>query len=119
MQGIIEEEKIDSFNIPFYATSPREVKFEVEKEGSFIIDLLEVSEINCNACYDGFIDDSEAFDNLAKCIRSVTEPMLVRHFGESIMDEVFERYKKNITHGVSREKTVCINVTVSMTKKAL
>ena len=49
MQGLIDEEKMDSFNIPQYAPSPTEVKCEVEKEGSFTINRLEVSEVNWNA----------------------------------------------------------------------
>ncbi|CBI17466.3 unnamed protein product, partial [Vitis vinifera] len=48
-EGLIDEEKMDSFNIPQYAPSPTEVKCEVEKEGSFTINRLEVSEVNWNA----------------------------------------------------------------------
>ncbi|CBI17473.3 unnamed protein product, partial [Vitis vinifera] len=48
-EGLIDEEKMDSFNIPQYTPSPAEVKCEVEKEGSFTINRLEVSEVNWNA----------------------------------------------------------------------
>ncbi|KAF2302335.1 hypothetical protein GH714_034133 [Hevea brasiliensis] len=34
LEGIIEEEKFDSFNIPQYTPSPFEVQSEIEKEGS-------------------------------------------------------------------------------------
>ena len=47
LQGIIKEEKLDTFNIPLYTPSPSEVKLEVLKEGSFAINRLEVSEVNC------------------------------------------------------------------------
>ncbi|KAK3418767.1 hypothetical protein EUGRSUZ_H03334 [Eucalyptus grandis] len=45
-EGLIEEEKLDSFNVPYYPPSPKEVHREVEKQGSFSIDCLEVFEVN-------------------------------------------------------------------------
>ncbi|GMY12104.1 S-adenosyl-L-methionine:benzoic acid/salicylic acid carboxyl methyltransferase 3-like [Fagus crenata] len=44
-EGLIEEDKMDSFNIPNYTPSPSEVEFEVLKGGYFSIDRLEVSEV--------------------------------------------------------------------------
>ncbi|KAF5817955.1 putative caffeine synthase [Helianthus annuus] len=35
--GLVEKEKIDSFNAPYYAPSPEEVKCQVENEGSFVV----------------------------------------------------------------------------------
>jgi len=32
-QGIIKEEQLETFNIPYYTPSPSEVKLEVLKEG--------------------------------------------------------------------------------------
>ena len=48
VQGLIEEKKLDEFNIPQYTPSPREVKELVENEGSFSIDRLEVTRVNWN-----------------------------------------------------------------------
>lgn len=45
MQGLVEEEKIDSFNAPYYAASPEETEFVVETDGSFLVDRLETFEI--------------------------------------------------------------------------
>ncbi|XP_054779952.1 salicylate carboxymethyltransferase-like [Prosopis cineraria] len=44
-KGIIEEEEVDSFNIPQYTPSPFEVEEEVMKEGSFVINRIEVSSV--------------------------------------------------------------------------
>ncbi|KAL0367511.1 UNVERIFIED_CONTAM: Salicylate carboxymethyltransferase [Sesamum radiatum] len=76
-QGLIEEEKLGSFNIPQYTPSLSEVKTEVEKEGSFTINRLQVSEIAWAAC-------GGCGYNVAKCMRSVAEPLLVGHFGELV-----------------------------------
>lgn len=95
---------MDSFNIPQQNTSPKEVQLEVEKEGSFKIDHLEVSEVNQNVVYDGLNNDSEAFyEELGRyaaiCVRAIS------HFGKSIIWEVFRRYTKIMTSRMSQEKT--------------
>ncbi|KAK2998870.1 hypothetical protein RJ639_022880 [Escallonia herrerae] len=98
-EGFIEEEKLNSFNIPKYTPCPAELKTEVEKEGSFAIDRLEVSEVNWNANDDKLCPSDELKDggyNVAKCMRAVAEPILASHFGKTIMDEVFRRYREII-----------------------
>ncbi|XP_057499269.1 S-adenosyl-L-methionine:benzoic acid/salicylic acid carboxyl methyltransferase 3-like [Actinidia eriantha] len=119
-EGLIEEEMMDSFNIPQYTPSPTEVKREIEKEGSFTVDRLEVSSVEWSACgnnispSNGFKDDGY---NVAKCMRAVAEPLLASHFGEAIIDEVFRRYKEIITDRMAKETTEFFNVTVSMIRK--
>jgi len=126
LQGIIKEEQVDSFNIPQYTPSPSEVKLEVLKEGSFAMNRVEVSAVNWN----GFDDwnaldfESERFEsigdggyNVAQCMRAVAEPMLVSHFGEDIIEEVFSRYQQILADRMSKEKTQFFNVTVLLTRK--
>ncbi|XP_020229915.1 salicylate carboxymethyltransferase isoform X1 [Cajanus cajan] len=131
LEGIIKEEQLDTFNIPQYTPSPSEVKLEVLKEGSFALSRLEVSEVNWNW---NSIDDWNStldfeFDrsdeslgnggyNVAQCMRAVAEPMLISHFGEAIIEEVFSRYQKILNDRISKEKTEFINVTVLLTRKA-
>uniref|UniRef100_A0A5B7B8V2 Putative Salicylate O-methyltransferase n=1 Tax=Davidia involucrata TaxID=16924 RepID=A0A5B7B8V2_DAVIN len=119
-EGIIEEEKMDSFNIPQYTPSPIEVKSEVQNEGSFAVDRLEVTEVNWNAYANEFCP-SDAFKdggyNVAKCMRAVAEPLLVSHFGEDIIDQVFHRYREIVASRISKERTEFVNVVVSLTKK--
>lgn len=93
----------------------------MEKEGSFVIDCLEVSEVNWDASIgdnrSSISKEVEQGYHMGKCMRSVAEPMLLSHFGESIMDEVFERYTNNIKISMLKEKPKLVNVTVSMTRK--
>ncbi|GAU31234.1 hypothetical protein TSUD_210910 [Trifolium subterraneum] len=126
LQGIIDEEKLDSFNIPNYYPSPLEVKLEVLTEGSFTINKLEVSEVNWNGR-----DDWNAFDlesgkpkslkdngyNMAHCMRAVTEPLLVSHFGKDVIKDIFDRYKRILTDRMSKERTKFTNLTISLIKK--
>ncbi|CAJ1942507.1 unnamed protein product [Sphenostylis stenocarpa] len=125
-EGIIKEEEVDSFNIPQYTPSPSEVKLEVLKEGSFCMKCLEVSEVNWNVFDDWNAAEfeSERCDsvgdggyNVAQCMRAVAEPLLVSHFGEDIIQEVFSRYQQILADRMSKEKTKFINVTILLTKK--
>ncbi|XP_019435415.1 PREDICTED: salicylate carboxymethyltransferase-like [Lupinus angustifolius] len=126
LEGKIKEKEIDTFNIPYYTPSPSEVKLEVLKEGSFTINLLEVSEVNLNA-YDTWntleyeSQSCESFNdgayNVAQCIRAGTEPLLVSHFGEAIIEEVFSRYQEILNDHMSNEKIVFIYVTILLTRK--
>ncbi|KAI8542506.1 hypothetical protein RHMOL_Rhmol08G0143200 [Rhododendron molle] len=120
-EGLIEEEKMDSFNIPQYTPSPAEVKSEVQKEGSFSIDGLEVSTVPWSACrnYEYYPSDEYSIDggyDVAMCMRSVAEPLLSGHFGRGIIEEVFQRYKEIVADRMAKEKTEFFNVTISMTR---
>ncbi|KAK7262885.1 hypothetical protein RJT34_30466 [Clitoria ternatea] len=130
LQGTIREEQVDTFNIPQYTPSPSEVKMEVFKEGSFAINRLEVSEVNWNVLdhelnnyeYESERNESVGGDggyNMAQCMRAVAEPLLISHFGETIIEEVFSRYQKILAERMSMERTdQFINVTILLTKKA-
>ncbi|XP_054808242.1 S-adenosyl-L-methionine:benzoic acid/salicylic acid carboxyl methyltransferase 3-like [Prosopis cineraria] len=125
--GMLKEEEVDSFNIPQYTPSPSEVEQEIQKEGSFSINRMEVSVVNWNAYDDWNAVDSEFSEsevvndggyNVTKCMRAVAEPLLISHFGEGIIEEVFKRYQEILTDRMSKEKIEFINVTFSMTRRA-
>ncbi|KAM4088064.1 hypothetical protein ACB094_07G043000 [Castanea mollissima] len=105
-EGLIDEDKMDSFNIPSYTQSLSEVKNEA-------------SAIKWND-FDNEFNASNAFsDNgykVAKYMRAMVESMLVSHFGGTIIDEVFLRYKKIIDDRISKENCQFIIVTISITK---
>ncbi|CDO99414.1 unnamed protein product [Coffea canephora] len=61
-EGLVEEKKLDSFNIPQYTPSPAEVRSLVEMEGSFTVDRLEATEIHWNA------HDKEVFSRYKKIL---------------------------------------------------
>ncbi|KAB1201918.1 Salicylate carboxymethyltransferase [Morella rubra] len=106
---------MDSFNIPQYSPSPSELRLEVQKEGSFSIVRLEVSEVNSSAYNDEF-SSADAY-NVAQCVRAVAEPLLVGHFGDAIIEEVFRRYREILSDRISKENAQFINVAISMAKK--
>ncbi|XP_010536341.1 PREDICTED: jasmonate O-methyltransferase [Tarenaya hassleriana] len=124
-EGIIEEEKIDTFNAPYYAPWSEEVKMEVETEGSFAIDRLETMEID----WEGFVveksyknkSESEAFSSgrrVANTVRAVVESMLQSHFGGNVMDELFQRFGGIVGDYIYKRTARFCNITLSLVRKA-
>lgn len=121
LQGLIEEEKLDSFNAPYYGPCVEELKLEVEKEGSFIIDRLEEFEIEWDGA-DGK-DIKNTFGELsrgqrvAKTIRAVVESMVAYHFGNHVLDELFRRHAQMVEDHLSKTEAKFNNLVVSMIRK--
>ncbi|KAL8034050.1 hypothetical protein ABFX02_12G001800 [Erythranthe guttata] len=87
-EGEIEEEKLESYEVHFYAPSKEELEAEVRKEGSFKLDVLEMFE---NENENDIINMSYG-TAVAKTVRSIQESMLANHFGDSILDKLFQHY---------------------------
>ncbi|XP_021749205.1 salicylate carboxymethyltransferase-like [Chenopodium quinoa] len=117
-EGLIDEEKLNTYNIPQYPPSAKELSNLVEKEGSFSFDQVHVCDVSweANECYKYSSKDSDHYD-FYKCMRSVVEPLLTSHFGEAIIEEIFKRYKVLIQNAMALENNVFINVTISLTRK--
>ncbi|KAJ4982457.1 hypothetical protein NE237_033294 [Protea cynaroides] len=120
-QGLIEEAKVDSFNLPFHMPSHKEVEAIVCGEGSFYLDGLEIFDIN----WDGSDEDNNKefkFDRftsgqkVAKLIRAVTEPLIVYHFGDSVIDVLFNRYMEYINDHLLKEEGKFVNFVISLKK---
>ena len=127
IQGLVEEKKLDSFNIPYYAPSPEEVRHVIETEGSF--DILRLEKVTTD--WDANMDEANEYclnsssekhfstrgSYVAMTIRAVSQPILASHFGEEIMDNLFHRYALKLDKFLEVEKGRYANVLVSMKKK--
>ncbi|KAF8406462.1 hypothetical protein HHK36_008549 [Tetracentron sinense] len=121
-EGLVEDAKLDSFNLPCYLPTAGEVRAIVAVEGSFIVDQLEFFDVNWDANDDDnnkdfVFDKCTSGKNVAKGIRAVAESMLTTHFGEAIIDDLFSRYTEHVAEHLSKEKTKHVNLVISMTKK--
>ncbi|KAL2933085.1 Salicylate carboxymethyltransferase, partial [Bienertia sinuspersici] len=117
-EGLIEEEKVNTFNLPLYFPSAAELGFWVEKEGSFTLKKVHVSEVNWKTTMQ-FKDCTKTFDHndFAKLIRAVTEHIIVNHFGEHVIEELFHKYTENVKASMAKEKNVFTNVTMVLARK--
>ncbi|KAK3034291.1 hypothetical protein RJ639_034095 [Escallonia herrerae] len=122
-EGHIKEEEFKSFNIPLYTPYRDEVKDVIDEEGSFTLVRLETFEVNWdprdNDMTEFVFDKHDSGKMLAKTIRAVTEPLLISHFGNFRIDDLFERYAAHAAEHLAKEKTTYFNIVVSLTKKKL
>ncbi|CAN8259743.1 unnamed protein product [Cochlearia groenlandica] len=121
-EGLVSESKLDSFNMPFYDPNEQELKEVILNEGSFEINDLETYDFDLGLSNRGKEEEEESGEyergyNEANCIRAVTEPMLVSHFGEDIVDTLFDRYAHHVTKHVSCKDKTTVSLVVSLTKK--
>ncbi|CAN1792617.1 Salicylate carboxymethyltransferase [Linum perenne] len=113
-EGTIDMKKLDSFNIPSYMPCPNEIELAVEKDGSFVIECIEIKEMSL----DPYEAQNNGGHNVAKYMRAVAEPLLVRHFGSdaSFIDAVFRRYSVIVSESMAAVKTNFVHLSVSLTK---
>ncbi|XP_061376377.1 probable jasmonic acid carboxyl methyltransferase 2 [Gastrolobium bilobum] len=120
-EGLIEEAKLDFFDLPLYGPTAEEVRQVIDAEGSFKIETLKIIKMSWDANLqedvDGsFLDSITRGEFIAKYIRAVFEPLLAVEFGEDIMDELFSRFAKLVAELTELETLEYTNLIVSMTK---
>ena len=82
--------KVESFNMPFYDLSKEEVNEVIQNEGSFEINDLEIHGFDLGQSSSNH-EECKAGEKEAKCIRAVSESMLAAHFGDDIIDALFNK----------------------------
>ncbi|XP_027907203.1 7-methylxanthosine synthase 1-like [Vigna unguiculata] len=120
-EGLVEEKKLDFFDLPIYGATAEEVRQVIEEEGSFAIQTLRTFNIGWDANLHEDVDDSILDSKMkgefvAKSIRAVFDPLLSVEFGEDTMDEFFTRYAKKVASLIELETLEYTNVVVSMSK---
>ncbi|XP_009146715.2 salicylate/benzoate carboxyl methyltransferase isoform X2 [Brassica rapa] len=111
-EGLLSESKLDAFNIPFYDPNEQEVKEVIQNQGSFEISDLETHGFGVNKA----INHKVGY-NRAKSVRAVTEPMLIAHFGEDIIDILFDKYARHVTQHANCGNKTSVVLVVALTKK--
>jgi len=97
-----------------------EVKREIEKEGSFMVEEHEAYEIE----WDGGMElqsncgvSVSKGERVSRTLRAVLESMLESHFGSHIMDELFRRFGELVEDHLSNTDTKYINLVISLVKQ--
>ena len=96
MQGLVSEEKVDSFNIPIYYMSPKELEAAVERNGCFSVEGMEnirkVTKLS---------NVTESAQLLSSHGRAVMEGLFSQQFGDEILDELFDLYRNKLEENSS------------------
>lgn len=117
-KGLLREEDINSFNLPIYTPCTNELKAIIEFESSFSLDRLETFETNWDM-HDAneIMPENSSGKLMAKTVRAVMEPLLASHFGNTLMDKLFEKYAMHVTEHLAKEKANYFNTVISLTRK--
>ncbi|XP_028766578.1 jasmonate O-methyltransferase [Neltuma alba] len=115
-QGLIQEERVDSFDVPYYAPCMQELKSALEKEGSFVMEREEAREIDWDG--GGLTGAASRGERVARTVRAVVESMLESQFGTHVMDRLFQAYARLVDRHLSHTSAKYINLTVSLVKQA-
>ncbi|KAK6127692.1 hypothetical protein DH2020_038566 [Rehmannia glutinosa] len=89
--GLIDEEKVDSFNTPCYMASPHEFEQVIKQNGRFNIERME----GLPRAKASKIPNSP--EDMTRGIRAVMEELIRQHFGHEILDEVFALYQEKLS----------------------
>ncbi|MED6131544.1 hypothetical protein PIB30_010590 [Stylosanthes scabra] len=106
LENLIEEIKLESFNLPLYDPTIEEVKEVIEEEGSFTLQRLESVIVS----YDEGVDEDNKVDInmraeiITKQQRVALEPIFKEQFGEHVMDELFLRFKYKVVQLIMEAK---------------
>ncbi|KAJ6737478.1 S-ADENOSYL-L-METHIONINE:CARBOXYL METHYLTRANSFERASE FAMILY PROTEIN [Salix viminalis] len=91
LKGLMEEEKLDTYNVPYYEPYVEEIKTEIAKEGSFTLNCLEIIALPWDACNGGMkCDRATTAKNWVRVLRAINEPMVRSHFGAEVLDPFFQ-----------------------------
>ncbi|EMS56388.1 Salicylate O-methyltransferase [Triticum urartu] len=122
LKGCVEKEKLDTFNLPYYAPSVKEVKALINESKLFDIEHVRLFESNWypqdDSDSDVVLDYAIGGANVAKCIRAVLEPLIVDHFGDNIIEELFVVYASVVAKHLEKVKAKYPIIVASL-KKAM
>ncbi|KMT19746.1 hypothetical protein BVRB_1g008010 [Beta vulgaris subsp. vulgaris] len=114
-EGLIEEEKVDTFNFPYYCASKEELESIVKKQGSFAIKNTKT--MAHHVAHE--IEDKWTRSKIiSKFIRAFSESLILRHFGKGVLDLLYDKLAhyafQHLNYGRSAEH---YTVAISLIKK--
>lgn len=123
LEGLVEESKLDSFNIPTYEPTIEEVKQLIQEEESLSLQRLEIFTVPRDEGInersdDSFLDGNERAEFIATYTRAAMEPLLSAKFEAEIINEIFIRFQKKLVQLMEVEKFETANLMISMTRNA-
>lgn len=107
----MEEGKIDSYDVHFYAPSKEELEERVKREGCLKLERLEMFEMEKDSG-----DFTSYGARVAMTVRAIQESMIAHHFGEEILDDLFDIYGRLIDEEMAKEDIRAVTYVVVLKK---
>ncbi|KAK4360536.1 hypothetical protein RND71_019488 [Anisodus tanguticus] len=111
-KGEVEKEKLDSYEVHFYAPCKKEIEDIVKREGCFEVDRLEMFEVEKKIVGNGMSYGTI----VAMTVRAIQESMIAHHFGEAIIESLFEEYGSRVDEEMAKEEIRPITFLLVLTK---
>ncbi|KAM3363094.1 putative methyltransferase TCM [Capsicum galapagoense] len=97
-KGDVEKERLDSYEVHFYAPCKEEIEEITRKNGCFEVERLEMFEIEKT------IGKGMSYGTMvAMTVRSIQESMVAHHFGEAIVEGLFKEYGRLVDEEMAKE----------------
>ncbi|KAL3639413.1 hypothetical protein CASFOL_017320 [Castilleja foliolosa] len=110
-QGVIEEEKVDKFNLPQYITSPHEIEEIVKQNGHFDIEKMEgLPEVK--ASY-----RPSSPEEVSRGMRAIMGEIIKAHFGHEILDDVFRILQHKLANASDEKPGFELNLFVLLKRR--
>ncbi|KAJ4851625.1 hypothetical protein Tsubulata_022992 [Turnera subulata] len=92
-EGLITQDKLEAFNIPTYNPTIKEMEALLQRNAYFSVERIESSPAADMVPLMG----SSLIQPLSKLMRAAFGELIIEHFGDNIVDSVFERYPKKLS----------------------
>ncbi|KAJ4825182.1 hypothetical protein Tsubulata_022550, partial [Turnera subulata] len=93
--GLVDEAKVDSFNVPLYYAYPSEVETLIQGNGHFKIQRMEKW-----SRQELYVSRSHV-EQCSLMIRAVLEGLIREHFGDEVVDQLFEQFTEKLIESSS------------------
>lgn len=110
LQGLIDEDTRDAFNIPAYMRSTDEVKRGIERCGGFEIQRMEYLRIveHSKEKQDEWIRDPVSYCRAkANLARATLNPIVQAHLGPYLSHQLFNRFENRLSSHISLIHKTC------------
>uniref|UniRef100_A0A803NCR3 Jasmonate O-methyltransferase n=1 Tax=Chenopodium quinoa TaxID=63459 RepID=A0A803NCR3_CHEQI len=113
-QGLIKEEKLDTFDIPYFGPNEDDIESIVHNQGSFVIE--NVNTMAQHVAHE-IEDNWERAKVISKFVRSFTESLISRHFGEDVLELLYEKFTQFTCEHLAKGKLIEHHSVIILLKK--
>ncbi|KAJ4707022.1 S-adenosylmethionine-dependent methyltransferase [Melia azedarach] len=92
--GLLSEEKVDSFNFPVFFPFVGEFEKLIRRNGNFSIERMDMFT-------HPLIHKAQSAEYWVPLFRASFEGLFLKHFGEQVVDQIFNHYSKKLEQNIS------------------
>ncbi|OMO76195.1 SAM dependent carboxyl methyltransferase [Corchorus olitorius] len=106
-QGLIDEEKLHSLNVPYYNPSLNEIQHLIDEEDSLTTEFMDTIALEIGG--QSFWPSPEL---RMKNFRSFSEPIVSNQFGEEVMDKLYNKATQILADDMKQGKDATKHIAI-------